>query len=69
MITIKSNSSCKGSEPFEFLINRKGIKDHLRCRDDVSGWSRTLILVTKVDKFYLGTRQYVFSASPAVLSH
>ena len=32
---------------------------HLRHRDDLSAWSRTLILVTKMDKFYLGTRQYV----------
>ena len=35
-------------------------------RDDVSAWSRTLILVTKVDQFYLGTRQYLFSRSLVV---
>ena len=35
---------------------------HLRHRDDLSAWSRTLILVTKIDTFYLGTRQYVYPA-------
>ena len=28
-----------------------------RRRDDVSAWSRTVILVTKMDQFYLGTRR------------
>ena len=41
----------------------------LRRRDDVSAWSRTLILVTKIDQFYLGTRQYLFLKSPVVQSH
>ena len=41
----------------------------LRHRDGVSAWSRTLILVTKMDQFYLGTRQYICPASPAVQSH
>ena len=38
-------------------------------RDDDTAWSRTLILVIKMDQFYLGTRQYAFSASPVVQSH
>ena len=41
----------------------------VRRRDDVTVRSRTLILVIKVDQFYLGTRQYVSSASPVVQSH
>ena len=41
---------------------------HLRRRDDLSAWSRTLILVTKMDAFYLGTRQYVFPAFLVVQS-
>ena len=32
----------------------------LKRRDDVAAWSRALILVTKMDQFYLVTRQYVF---------
>ena len=38
----------------------------VRRRDDVTVRSRTLILVIKVDQFYLGTRQHVSSASPMV---
>ena len=30
----------------------------MRHCDDVSAWSRTLILVTKMDQFYLGTRHF-----------
>ena len=41
----------------------------LRHRDGFSAWFRTLILVTKMDQVYLGTRQYVCPASPAVQSH
>ena len=41
----------------------------VRRRDDVTARSRTLILVIKVDQFYLGTRQYVSSASSVVQSH
>ena len=33
----------------------------LRCRDDVSAWSKTLILVTEMEQFYLGITQYLFS--------
>ena len=39
-----------------------------RC-DDVTARSRTLILVNKIDQFYLGTRQYVSSASLVVQPH
>ena len=41
----------------------------VRRRDDVIVRSRTLILVIKVDQFYLDTRQYVFSASSVAQSH
>ena len=41
----------------------------VRRRDDVTARSRTLILVNKIDQFYLGTRQYVSSASPVVQPH
>ena len=33
----------------------------LRCRVGVSAWSQTLILVTEIEQFYLGTTQYLFS--------
>ena len=32
----------------------------LRCRDDVSAWSRTFKLVSEMGQFLLGTKQYVF---------
>ena len=41
----------------------------VRRRDDVTARPRTLILVIKLDQFYLGTRQYVSSASPVVQFH
>ena len=41
----------------------------VRRRDDVTARSKTLIFVIKVDQFYLGTRQYVSSASPVVQFH
>ena len=41
----------------------------VKHRDDVTVRSRTLILAITVDQFYLGTRQYVSSASTVVQSH
>ena len=41
----------------------------VRRRDEVTVWSRALILVIKMDQLYFGTRQYVFSASTVVQSH
>ena len=41
----------------------------VRRRDHVIAWSRTLILVIKMDQFYLGTRHYVFSEFLVDQSH
>ena len=41
----------------------------LRRLDDVSAWFRSLILVTKMDQFYLGTRHYLFLRSLVFQSH
>ena len=40
----------------------------LRRRDNVSAWSRTFKLVTRMGQFILGTRQQIFSASQVVQS-
>ena len=57
------------------VIRGKGISNRsvllmyqLKCQDDVSAWSRTFKMVTKMGKFLLGTRQCVFSAFQVVQS-
>ena len=41
----------------------------VRRRDDVTVRPKILILIIKVDQFYLGTRLYVSSASPVDQAH